>query len=454
MTDEQWLNAIAKYNAEETEWRGKDFVGGAHELAQQLQLRTQQEPNRFAKLLLQFPVNTHLYYFEAVLRGLGETSIDVETTLNVCRYCHALPDKPCGRFIHSPIIKLAEQELPEEALDIVAWYATNDADPLGQEDAEYKQYNGWDLENAGLNSVRGGAAFAIADLIYADKERVNFFAPTLEKLACDKSNAVRTFVAEALRATLNKDRDFAVNLFLRLVNTDDELLGTRFVDHFLYSALYTHFEQLKPLLQRMLSSDNQKATRNGALCVCVIALRLEEALPLAQLCITGTQPHRKAAAEIFAQNIATAINQTFCEGSLISLFNDKIEEIREIASACFRNLQGNGLGDFTRLVEAFVFSPSFKENALSLIYALDKTTAKLPDITCFICERLMDVTGADDEDIQKRAAKVASGVSKIVVRTYTQSKDLDIQSRCLKLIDLMAQQHVLGLNEALSELDR
>jgi hypothetical protein len=71
----------------------------------------------------------------------------------------------------------------------------------------------------------------------------------------DPSIAVRACVAEALMAVLNYNRDFAVQLFLELCATEDALLGTQTVEHFLYYAAQTHLETLKPVIERMIASD-------------------------------------------------------------------------------------------------------------------------------------------------------------------------------------------------------
>ena len=131
MTDDQWLSAVARYSHDQMRaLRDGELVGGAHELAQLLEGQVKREPARFAKLACRFPDDTHPAYFDAVLRGITEGGLDdMQLVLEVCKRCHQLPSRPCGRWICRPIAKLAEHPLPEEALDIIAWYATEDPDP-------------------------------------------------------------------------------------------------------------------------------------------------------------------------------------------------------------------------------------------------------------------------------------------------------------------------------------
>jgi len=130
MTDAQWLKALVRY-AESNTRNPLDFLkGGAHQLSGDLESQTKQDPERFARLALTFPKNTHLYYFDAVIRGLTDVSIDLELLADFCCYCHKLPDKPCGRQLPRLIAKYREQTLPESLLDMVAWYALHDPDPI------------------------------------------------------------------------------------------------------------------------------------------------------------------------------------------------------------------------------------------------------------------------------------------------------------------------------------
>ena len=71
MTDEQWLRAIAKYNAEETM---HDFEhperGDAWELANMLHDFVKEQPERFARLALRFPDDSEPSYLMNVICGL------------------------------------------------------------------------------------------------------------------------------------------------------------------------------------------------------------------------------------------------------------------------------------------------------------------------------------------------------------------------------------------------
>ncbi|CAA9447704.1 MAG: hypothetical protein AVDCRST_MAG14-572 [uncultured Rubrobacteraceae bacterium] len=436
-----------------------DFLkGGAHELSGVLERRTKEDPERFAHLLLRFPDDTHPYYFDAVLRGIAEAGVSTETLLEVCRRCHKLPDRPSGRWICDAVEKAADRPLPKELLEIVAWYATEDSDPeqeLWRTDAGNGQpYYGGDILTTGINSTRGRAAEAMADLIFRDADRTPIFSQTLEKMVEDPSIGVRTCVSSALTAVLNHDRNLAVELFKRLCDTEDVLLGTRGVEIFLFYAARTHFGQLKPILERMLSSSDADVAAAGAGQACVASLNVEEVRPLAEKCLSGTEAQREGAAEVYSVNLQTARYRSVCEDALAQLFDDESQNVRSAASKCFLYLGEDQLGQYARLIEAFIQSDAFAAEHGQLIHALEQTTDELPQESVLACERFLDIVGGDAADIQTSAASHADDVVQILVRTYNQSRNPEMQARCLNLFDRMAEFGIHGVSRALDQYER
>lgn len=455
MNDEEWLEAVSHYNynhSDKIEHKDQDFfIGGAYELSGVLEIQTKNEPKRFAELALRFPDSIRKYYFEAILRGISDADLDVQTVLQVCQRCHRLPDRPCGHWICQPIANLAEQPLPDEALDIVSWYATEDPDPEKElwrtKGSGDDFYYGGDISMAGLNSVRGGAAEAIGKLIQLDKDHIHYFQLALERMVRDPSIAVRSWVVRTLTAVLVHDRDLAVRLFKKLCETEDVLLGTNHVEYFIKYALQTHFSCLKPILERMLTSEVPEAARIAARQVCLASLYVEEAKPLADRCLSGIDTQRLSSAEVFASNLRQF--RPLCEDKLIQLFNDPDDKVRVEASNCFDRFEGDELGKYAGLIEAFVESSAFDITRSSLINALEKTTAKLPDITCQVCERYLDAVSSHGE-LERHALSDIS-VSQLILRIYRQTNDKALRTRCLDLVDRIMQIESYGLDRGLNE---
>ena len=460
MSDEEWLSAIGEHDADEHSFtEDGSFVGGALELSRLLEDRVKQEPERFAELVLRFPDNANPFYFEAVLRGVTDSGLDIVTIARVTERCHSIEGRPLGRYICDPIASLANGDVPLEALDLVASYATEDPDPeqeLWRTEVSPGQglYYRGDILNNAINTKRGTAARAMARLIEANGKRIAHLRPALEKMVQDPSIAVRSCVAQTLIAVLRHDRDLAVDLFGQLCNTEDALVGTEFVERFLFFALQTHFQELSSILERMVTSQLTEVASAGARQACVAALDLEEAAEIARICLSGSEAQKIGAAQVMAANVRTATCRSFCEDALVSLFNDPSDKVRAEAARCFLRFEGPQLEGYDRLITGFVCSGASSSDFFPLLVALERTTAKLPEVTLLVCERFIDIAGLAAADISTGEAGDANTVIKLTLRTYQQSSDEKIRATCLDLIDKLMEHGAYGINDALEEFER
>ncbi|MCP4246310.1 MAG: ATP-binding protein [bacterium] len=459
MTDEQWLGAVARYaNDREPEWRDGKPLGGAHQLSQVLESRVRKEPLRFARLVLRFSDGTNPTYFRAALRGLDAGCADTEAIFEACRRCHRLPNRPAGSAFCYLVGKHPMLRWPDDLLDTVAWYATEDPDPnqeLWRTEASNGQcYYGGDVRMAGINCVRGAAAGAVRALLFAEAERIPHFLATLRRMVCDPSIAVRSCVVSALLPVLNCDRDLAVELMLELCDTDDVLLKTHDVEEFMRYATPTHFGQLQPIVDRMLHSSDPVVAQTGARQMCLASLGLEEAADLAEQCLVGSEALRKGAAQVFAANVGHAQFRSVCGSGLARLFDDPSEKVRALAAECFDHLEHDALGQITALVERFQGSTAFEANHEPLIQALERTTARLPDVTISVCERFIVISAPPGGDMRTQVAGDADRLSELIIRAYHQTGDQTTNSRCLDTIDNLLCHGAAGLQRVLGELDR
>lgn len=461
MTESQWLKAIERYDRD-SEHLGKDgeLVGGVYELARVLEEQVRREPARFAKLVCTFPDQTHPAYFDAVLRGIAEAPLETGTAIAVLRKCHELPRRPCGKEICRMVGKLAKSSLSEEIIRIVAWYATNDEDPRQElwrisVSPDGKPYYGGDIYTAGINSVRGAAAIAVGQLIFDNASYVHPLRPTLERMVQDFSLSVRACVATSLLALLRHDRDLAVSLFAQLCDSEDELLESRSIERFLLYAVQTHFSALEAQLSRMMNSELPGVASAGARQACLAALNTEEAGPLLERCLSGSEAQRVGAAQVCAANLRTASYRELCEQALARLFSDADEQVRKEAATCFNHFDAAQLNEFAGLIEAFVQSQAFVDGYDSLIRALERTTSKLPGAALLAFNRFIETVGYEAGDIRTSASADAHIVSNLVIRFYAQTAgDPEQQARCLDLLDRMTQLGALGLDKALDLHDR
>ncbi len=307
-------------------------------------------------------------------------------------------------------------------------------------------YYGEDILTNGISTSRGRAAQAIERLIEVDHKRIAYLRPALEKMVQDPSLAVRSCVAQALLAVLRHDRDLAVDLFRQLCNTEDVLLQTHFIERFMHLAVQTHFQELSPILERMIHSLAPDVASAGARQACLAALDLEEAAHLADLCLSESEPQKVGAAEAMAANVRIATYRSFCENALTRLFNDSNDTVRAGATECFREFEGDQLEEYDHLITEFVHSDAFPKNCFPLLMALERTTVKLPEVTLSACERFVDIAGLATSDDSTREAGDADTVIKLALRTYQQSSDATVRSRSLDLIDKLMEHGAYGID--------
>lgn len=459
LKDDDWLRATAKYDGEHSRHDlSRDFLaGGARELASVLKEQAKQEPTRFAELLLRFSTKTSAVYFTYILWGLSEAKkVDSELIWAVLQRCHSLPSRPCGDFISNLLCTYADEDIPLEILELVSWYALEAPSPEGdiwKSKVEGGQgFYGGDPESAGLNSVRGGMARAVGNLLFAQPARLDYFRTSLQRMVSDGSLAVRSQVAYSLLPVLNIDRTFAVELFLKLCDEQNDcLLGTHHVFEFLRYACYTHLSQLMGLLERMLRSTNDKAVHAGAVLVSMSALSTIEAQGMADACLVGSEAMRKAAAEVAAANIAQASNRDRCIVSLKTLFDDQAKSVREAAGRCFETLRRDDLNSFPDLIQSFISSMAFQDNSFWFFRALKETTAPLPDSVCLACERTAELLKKSVPGEGQGQGRSGTESSAILLRLYERSKSPAIKRRCLNIIDQTLMYDIYGLEYALSE---
>jgi len=449
LSNAQWLKAIAHYRSDErSSWfeRNGKWVGNARELASLLENQVKKQPSRFAVLAQQFPNDTNPCYFDAVLRGVAEVGVDIETAIQLVHRCHQLPNRPHGQSLSWLIGKLADLAWTPEEFEILIWYALHDPSP--------EHVTGGGLLTIGINTVKGSAATAIAKLLFADKNCASYFQEALEAMVKDPSIPVKACVAEALIALLNYGRDLAVNLFLELCNTENSLLGTRTVEQFVYYAIQTHSEILCPILERMITSDDPEVIEAGSRQACVASLNIEEAKPFAARCLSGTTAHQLGAAKIFVVNFRSAHFRAFCETALIQLFHADDETVRDQAARCFLHLKRDELNHYVELTNQFVQSPAFRRNSHDLIRALEETTASVPDLTYRVCDRYINNLKEKNTG-NERVYLAADSVTPLLAKIYSQStRNSRLQSQCLDLIDQLSEMEVYGLEKTFEQFER
>ncbi len=294
----------------------------------------------------------------------------------VCRKAFAESRSLCGRYI-ADVLGSVEEPLSDDAVHMLTWLATEHEDPASEawkEDADggSKYYNG-DIHTNGINTTRGIAAGAIRDLILVDAAYIDRFRPTLDRMVCDGSACVRSCVAGTLRAVAYRDPVLGRFLFKSMDLSEDRLLATHHVYHFVLGCLRENFVEMKPIIKRMLRSSEEEVCEAGARLVSIAAIEQESVSGLVEEAMHGTARHRLGVAQVAAANIS----EPECRVSLAT---------------------------YGPLIHLFCDSRAYQDDSFSVLHTLEKSLGRLPAMTCAVCERFFDRFSDEARDIRTSRA--------------------------------------------------
>ncbi len=469
MTDRQWILAMKKYDGTTDRFRG-----GPGELSHLLAECARKERKRFAALVARMPDDVDPMYFSAILNGLCSrhtslgkdekeadekltSAISTETFLSVIERLHELPNRPCGAAIVGCISRLADRWLPRQVLEIASYYATSDPDPqtdIWQESKNGQHYHDGDPYFHGINCIRGQASQTLSALLYGDHTRFDTLRPTLIALSEDPIVSVRTCAIDAFLPLLDFACDLAIELFLKACGRCEAICATHPFDHFIRYAIYTHYVQLRELLQFALKSGNPKAVENAARRITLAELENVEVGDDVTDIRTGSETMRKAAADVYARNLSDEVVGNECADRLEEFFADESEAVRQEVSSAFFNVSGERLLQLKDFIARYIESRCFENETDRLLHALKESNVELPQIICRAAERILEFLGEEGTHIAYHGSMVAHDLSTLVVRQYEQTSEDAIKTRCLDLIDRMERVGYLGIGEELAKVDR
>jgi len=341
---------------------------------------------------------------------------------------------------------------------MLVWLATEDPDPKEElwniEATGGTPYYGGKILDHGINTTRGRAAGAMANLIRSDPAYTTRFHDALDHMVVDPSVAVRSCVAEVVLVVAQTDTSLAFRFFEKLVSADDRLLATHFVSHFIYYGMRAHFSKLRQTVERMVRSQDSRVNKHGSRLVALAALHGHDVDALVDEAFNASASHRVGIAQVAAANVALVDCRKWCEDQLLKLFNDTDEKVRTYAASSFRNLKGAELENYEDLVSAFCDSPAFETDSFALLHLLEESVCRLPGITCNVCHQFLARFSDQARDIRTGRSSDAHTMTKLVFRTYHQHQNDEWGPRCLDLIDSMCLEGLQDVRSGMEAFDR
>jgi hypothetical protein len=240
-----------------------------------------------------------------------------------------------------------------------------------------------------------------------------------------------------------------VKLFLELCEGAEAVLNTHFSEQFIHYATYRHYEQLRPILLRMLHAPDDGTRAIASRQITLATFHDAHAVEDVQQVLAGDAVCRKSAAEIYAHNLGRTTSRAICAERLAQFFHDSDPKVRAAASDAFRSLPSGLLTQEQDLIFKFIESPACLENSHDLILALEESAEPLPEVICRVPERMIAEHRAQPTSQHIESRRWTYHLPGLIARLYEQTPDDAIKRRCLDIIDGMLE---LGFSEIEKEL--
>ena len=452
MSDEQWRKAIATHFKNESSFNpGRNYTGGAGSQAHVLAELTEQNGERFARLLLTLPGNTNTSYVNGILQGLTKSHVDLQLLEQVVDHSLGI-----GPDVEDTIARLLEAHtglaLPTRFLDILVTIIGHTPGPLDLADLEAVG-----LDWSALHTTPATALHALWNLIAEDKARFDHVRSTLEQLAKDSRPTVRAMLPGALTPALYIDPDYATRVFNEAVTGHPpQLLGSRPVEFFVGHAVRSgRFADIDPVITSMLASGVDDICKIGVRHLALASFH-DEALDgrVDDLLRDPRSAVREAAVEVFARSIAVARKER-CVAVVATALKDPVKEVREAAGQVFYETMPLPFDGLSPLLTALIEGPGITDHGGTIaLHWLAGTRRQLPVLALDVCEAFMAAAGNDIGDMRTHASADSGKIVRIVLRLHDQHTEPAIRDRCLDLVDQLLLNRVYGIEQELEEHDQ
>lgn len=459
MSDDAWLRAMAVYShgVERREPR----LGGASQLARDLQAAVQRDPARFFALAARTPPDLDDYYAQALVSGLAESDCSAEWVFDIVRRFAGGERSEIHRDICWALSKVVArgERLPSDLLVTLREWLTG---PAGDDEAWYEEQRPADLSGAALNTTRAVALRTLLAALALESggTAVEQRWALLEWTARNLSSILRAAGLDAVLYMLDVDRGRAVSTFEQLVRGEPKLRNVHAFGHFLYYASYGDFARLGPYILEMMRADEVDSRQRGAELAILGklasgGLKSPEAVELANALVRealgGPAEARRGAARIYAHNIANDPDGD-CDAGLRLLLDDPDLDVRREIGFVFHRLRPEQLHTKQSFLSALAASRSahaviyefadylWQHGLLSPRWALETVDALLAN---------QDSDGGDS------VYHGGEELVRLVLGVYTDaSATAELREFAAEVFDRLMERYSAGAVAALSEWDR
>lgn len=234
LSDKSWLRLITDMSHNPTKSSSKRWVQGIESsppmFSQSLAKAARENPTRFAKLSLQFPIEAQEIFADAIVNALDSSHTPIDLVCVILRRFCRNPSRGLAISFARVIESRAEEDWPQDILQQLTIIAKQHEDPRPNElpvhPSEIKESVSCDsLWQGSINCARGYAFHAIGALLWKHSDLSKLFQDVLRSSVDDENLSVQFAAAYCAVPWFNINKEFSEQLFVQFVKRDLRILA-------------------------------------------------------------------------------------------------------------------------------------------------------------------------------------------------------------------------------------
>ena len=417
-----------------------------------------QEPERFTKLALSFPQNCDAAYICSILNVLSDEqkSENIPTELIeaiIQRFSHR-SDRNIAMSVLQLISRNASRVWGREVLDVICNMAVAHLEPkendyivTSRSDPDHLTAHTL-LQNS-INCVRGCAVGAISELLRSHNDLGAYFENTIIQASRDKNAAVRFALVDCVKAYYQIDREFAYDVFQRILGQDLRVLYASGSWTVIREEYMEHSMFLRNKLIEACTTKLEDLEECAAGMLCAVGIFFSDSKALEW--ITSAELSTKAKSKICRQAISCFDLDEFHEVSekiLLYYLENTSESIDGLGQLFVRN-KTSIHRDKEFLIRLFESpqSPHLVHLFLDYLYESDEDICEYASVIMTIAEGLEQEKWGNDHYYFE-----VSDLIKCVVKLFDRGeKQPSIRAACLDIWDKLFRSNIQAI-KPLSDL--
>jgi hypothetical protein len=249
-------------------------------------------------------------------------------------------------------------------------------------------------------------------------------------------------------------RDRALEGFRSLAATEDvALFTTRPFEELAGSVILADATAAIPVVLFLLEHQDEEAREHGARLATFAATDAGEDALLAETVSSTDIATRRGAAAVLADR-ARWVTDPVVHESLMQMFDDDDQTVREAAARVVMRLRGADLTQYQHLLLALIRSRALAGEIPQLAFTLEGAPGEIDEITLELAQKFLELFDNEISDIQTRAAGDARQIGQLVLRAYAQASLPQRRGAILDVVDRLLELNAYGFAEALEEVGR